>query len=184
MARELLNEREFELVNIIGGKLAGNQRDLSRQLNLSLGLTNMLLRRLAAKGMIRIQQLNSRKVQYILTPKGFGEKMRKSVQYTLKTINSMSLIKDNMQRVIASLYAQGERHFILYGHGDVAVLAEMIFNGPQLSGCQVTKTEQWPSHAWAGVLFVCKETDGHFPDVGGKVIDLVYEISKENVLIQ
>ena len=63
MPKDTLNEREFELINIIGSNLGSNQRDLSRQLDLSLGLTNMLIRRLVAKGFIRISQLNKRKVQ-------------------------------------------------------------------------------------------------------------------------
>jgi predicted transcriptional regulator len=80
-----MDEREFELINIIGADLGANQRDLSRQMNLSLGLTNMLVGRLITKGYIRIKQLNKKKVEYILTSKGFSEKMQKSVKYTLKT---------------------------------------------------------------------------------------------------
>ena len=41
----------------------------------------------------RINQLNKKKVEYLLTPKGFSEKMRKSVRYTIKTICSIGLIK-------------------------------------------------------------------------------------------
>ena len=83
MSPDNLNEREFELINIVGGDLAANQRDLSRRMNLSLGMTNMLLRRLITKGYIRIKQLDRRKVEYILTPKGFSEKMRKSLIMTV-----------------------------------------------------------------------------------------------------
>ena len=94
-----LNEREFELVNIVGGELAANQRELSRHMNLSLGMTNMLLKRLVTKGYIRIKQLDRRKVEYLLTPKGFAEKVRKSVKYTLKTINSIGLIKKQLVQI-------------------------------------------------------------------------------------
>lgn len=73
----MLDEREFELINIVGAELGANQRDLSRRLNLSLGMTNMLVRRLITKGYIRIRQFNKKKVEYILTPRGFAEKMRK-----------------------------------------------------------------------------------------------------------
>ena len=75
MPKDVLDEREFELINIIGADLGSNQRDLSRHLDLSLGLTNMLVRRLVTKGLIRISQLNKRKVQYVLTAKGFAEKI-------------------------------------------------------------------------------------------------------------
>ena len=84
MPKDTLNEREFELVNIIGARLADSQRDFSRQMDLSLGMVNMLIRRLISKGYIRIKQLNNRKVEYILTPKGFSEKVRKSIKYTFK----------------------------------------------------------------------------------------------------
>lgn len=77
MPQETLNEREFELVNIIGAKLGSNQRDLSRIMDLSLGMINMLVRRMIAKGYIRINQLSKRKVEYLLTTKGFSEKTRK-----------------------------------------------------------------------------------------------------------
>ena len=75
MNNDTLSEREFELVNIVGTKIATNQRDLSRHMDLSLGMTNMLVRRLISKGYIRIKPLNKRKVKYILTPKGFSEKI-------------------------------------------------------------------------------------------------------------
>ena len=62
-SKDSLNEREFELINIIGAQLGANQRDLSKQLAISLGMTNLLVRRLIAKGYIRIRQLNQKKTQ-------------------------------------------------------------------------------------------------------------------------
>lgn len=123
---ETLNEHEFELVNIIGGQLAVNQRDLSRQVNLSLGMTNMVIRRLVTKGYIRIKQLNRRKVEYILTPKGFAEKMRKSVKYTLKTIHSIGLIKNNLYNILKPLHEEGIRKFYILGESDLAVLIDVV----------------------------------------------------------
>jgi DNA-binding MarR family transcriptional regulator len=52
-----VDEHEFELINIIGTQLAPNQRDLSRQMDLSLGMTNMLIHRLLTKGYIRVRAL-------------------------------------------------------------------------------------------------------------------------------
>lgn len=127
MTPEPLNEREFELVNIIGRELGSNQRDLSNQMNLSLGQTNMLIRRLVAKGYIRISQLNKRKVQYLLTPKGLSEKFRKSIKYTLNTINSIGLINNRLESVVKDLYSQGVRDFDILGESDLVILIEMVF---------------------------------------------------------
>src|SRR6185503_12552682 len=106
MTPEFVDEREFELINIIGQKLGSNQRDLSRQLSLSLGQTNMLVRRLVAKGFIRISQLNKKKVQYLLTPKGIAEKLRKSIKYTRHTLNAIGLIKDHVRDILKDVYGQ------------------------------------------------------------------------------
>ena len=110
-----MDEREFELINIIGAQLVPNQRDISRQMDLSLGMTNMLIHRLLTKGYIRIKQLNKKKVEYILTPKGFAEKMQKSINYTLKTINSIGLIKRTLADVLIKASEEGARKFyVLY----------------------------------------------------------------------
>ena len=122
---DVLDEREFELVNIIGAQLASNQRELSRHMDISLGMTNMLLHRLIAKGYIRIQQLDKRKIQYILTPKGFTEKMRKSVKYTIKTLNSIGIIKSRLKEIMQKIYEDGERDFYVLGGSDLGLLVEI-----------------------------------------------------------
>src|ERR1700683_2849076 len=100
-----LNEREFELINIVGAELGANQRDLSKKMDISLGMTNLLVRRLISKGYIRIRQLNKKKTHYILTPKGFTEKYHKSLRYTLKTIRSIGLIREQLNFIIQGLYS-------------------------------------------------------------------------------
>ena len=184
MPQEVLNEPEFELVNIVGAELAVNQRDLSRQMNVSLGMTNMLLRRLIAKGYIRIQQLNQRKVQYLLTPKGFAEKMRKSVKYTLKTINSISLIKNRLRDIILKLHGQGVREFGILGVSDFALLIEMAVQELGLGDCRLHYINQWSGQISSGVLLICKEDVVVEGTHSLQTVNLVHELSKDNLLLQ
>ncbi|KKU82728.1 MAG: hypothetical protein A2787_08590 [Omnitrophica WOR_2 bacterium RIFCSPHIGHO2_01_FULL_48_9] len=184
MPKEVLDEREFELVNIIGQKLGSNQRDLSRHLQLSLGQTNMLIRRLVAKGYIRITQLNQRKVQYILTPKGFAEKMRKSIKYTLNTLNAIGLIKDQAKQLIAALYQEGERNFVILGKSDFAILTEMVFKDLGLTDYKLAYTEELPPADFRGVVFICRENVIVDPGYPVKTVDLIHELSKDNVLME
>ena len=178
MTPESLNEREFELINIIGKRLGSNQRDLSQQLKLSLGQTNMLIRRLASKGFIRISQLNKRKVQYLLTPKGISEKMRKSVKYTLNTINAIGLIKNRVAEILRQLYKEGHRQFYLYGEHDLRVLVELVFQELNLKDAVLTEAKDITTHEMDGVLLIGKEkvsVDGL--NVKNHV-DLIMEMSK------
>lgn len=177
-----LDEREFELVNIVGAQLAANQRELSRQMNLSLGMTNMLLRRLVTKGYIRITQLNQKKVQYILTPKGFAEKMRKSIRYTIKTLDSIGLIKRNLYNLLHSSYQEGSRKFYILGSVDLAGLIEMVAHEQFLNQIELIRVETINLSMSDGTVLICREdvTLKGFESV--KTINVIEELAKEEIL--
>ncbi len=178
MPKEVLNEREFELVNIIGGQLAVNQRDLSRQMKLSLGMTNMLLHRLINKGYIRINQLNKKKIQYLVTPKGFAEKVHKSFRYTVKTITSIGLIKKRFKDILTEHYYRGERTFCVLGVSDFAFLVEVVLKEISLEGHQLTYINSLEETIPGAVLCICKEgVDVHAKDQ--KYIDFIKELAED-----
>ena len=184
MTKEVLDEREFELINIIGPKLGLNQRDISRHMNLSLGMINMLIRRLISKGFIRIKQLNKRKVEYILTPKGFTEKMRKSVKYTLKTMNSIGLIKNRLKEVLLGLVEKGERKFVMLGESDFAILVEMVLKEICPQEYTLVHVREIPKKGIDGILLVCKEIDNSIDDLSSTDhVYLVHELAKDDGLL-
>lgn len=178
----MLDEREFELVNIIGAEIASNQRDLSRHMDLSLGMTNMLIKRLISKGYIRIKQLNKRKVEYILTPKGFAEKMKKSVKYTLKTLQSIGLIKEQLRKIVLPLYEKGERHFYILGESDFAHLIEIVLREKQLKDYTINYILEMPEKEVEGVLFICRE-DVDYKHYKGLCVDLITVLSENSQFI-
>jgi len=182
MPNHLLNEREFELVNIVGAKIGANQRDLSRHMNLSLGMTNMLLRRLVTKGYIRIKQLDRRKVEYLLTPKGFSEKMRKSVNYTLKTINSIGLIKKNLLGILKNLYADGVRKFYVLGESDLGGLIAMEIRENFNKECMLVQVDEISGEMTDGVMLICREDI--FVPVGIKAVNVIEELAKDEELVR
>ncbi|MCA9409182.1 MAG: winged helix-turn-helix transcriptional regulator, partial [Candidatus Omnitrophica bacterium] len=178
MPKDDLAEREFELINIIGQKLGSNQRDLSRQMELSLGQTNMLIRRLVSKGYIRITQLNKRKVKYLLTPKGIAEKMQKSVKYTLNTINSIGLINNRLRMILIDLYKQGERNFYILGKSDLVSLVETTFRDPIFAGCAFHRIDSIPKGRVSGLILICQEDLKKDLVLTDQSINLFEEIAK------
>ena len=183
MPKETLDEREFELVNIVGAQIADNQRDLSRYMDISLGTINMLIRRLVTKGYIRTKQLNQKKVEYILTPKGFAEKMRKSIKYTLKTISSISLIKNRLKEPLGELINKGERNFYILGESDFAVLVEYVLKEICHDPFTISHIETLPKDSLTGTVLICREDSGEHV-FNGKSVNLVeilandYDITK------
>jgi len=180
---ENLNEREFELINIVGAQLDANQRDLSKKLDISLGMTNLLVRRLIAKGYIRIRQLNKKKSQYILTPKGFAEKYHKSIRYTLKTIRSIGLIRNQLNIAIKRFYDRGERSFLILGSSDLTELVEMALSQPQWAGVKFSRIEHIPESP-AGVILICREKVEIPQALEGRYVDLIKELASQNNTLQ
>ena len=179
MSQDLIDEREFELVNIIGKKLGSSQRDLSRLMDLSLGQTNMLVRRLVSKGLIRISQLDGQKVKYLLTPKGIAEKMRKSVKYTLNTINSLGLIKNRIKVFLNELYEKGERQFYIVGKSDLVTLVEMSFGELEITDCFIQRMNEMIDRPLQGLILICEENFDINQNHGNRYINLVEELAKD-----
>lgn len=176
-----MDEREFELLNILGKQLNANQRELSQKMDLSLGMVNMLIRRMITKGYIRIEQLDKRKVQYLLTPKGFTEKMSKSVKYTMNTINHIGMIKDNVKDIFQRLYSEGHRKFYIYCEHDLSILIENAVKELSYSDIELYPINELPSRELDGFLltgFEKIELNGFNRE---RNLDVLQEIAQSDV---
>src|SRR5271157_2281578 len=60
---------------------AQSQRKLASDLGIALGLVNAYLKRCVKKGLVKIGQAPARRYAYYLTPHGFAEKSRLTVEY-------------------------------------------------------------------------------------------------------
>ncbi|MEK7375966.1 MAG: winged helix-turn-helix transcriptional regulator, partial [Candidatus Margulisiibacteriota bacterium] len=129
-----MDENELKVISEIQKNSKASQRELSKILNLSLGMTNIVLHRLIEKGYMKIKQLDGRRVNYILTPKGFSEKLKRSSEYIFSTIDAFLLIKSKIKKVITGFYDKGNRNFIIFGGGELINLTELSFKELDLKG--------------------------------------------------
>jgi len=89
------------------------QRDLSEKTGLSLGMVNLLLKKFIKKGFVKLERLNGKSFRYILTPEGFKEKSKKTIEYIKIYYNKTLIIKENIERIIR-VYGRN-RTYILFG---------------------------------------------------------------------
>jgi len=122
-----MDEKEFAVIREISNNYLPDQRTIARKVGISLGITNLIIKRLVRTGYIKIKQLNRKKIQYILTPKGFSEKAKKSYNYTLKTIKQLRAIREGIQELILKEYRNGKTEFIIEGENDLADITELAF---------------------------------------------------------
>ena len=74
----MVNNNELKVMDEISREKSLTQRDLSRKTRLSLGAVNLILKRLIGRGAVKSKELNAKKIEYLLTPKGLSEKAKKS----------------------------------------------------------------------------------------------------------
>src|SRR5215471_7988896 len=68
----------LESVERNGGQ---SQRHLASELGIALGLVNAYLKRCVKKGLVKVAQVPPRRYAYYLTPQGFAEKSRLTIEY-------------------------------------------------------------------------------------------------------
>lgn len=106
-----LDESELALMRELARDPVQTQRDLSRGTGMSLGMTNILLKRLARKGLIKVGRLDWKRTHYLLTPKGALEKARKTYDYALYTVRLFRQLQENVTTVLRREHAAGRRTF-------------------------------------------------------------------------
>ena len=83
-----LNQEEFEILRKVSKKPSSSQRELSLNLNISLGKINFVLNELKKKGLIKIQNFkknpNKERYLYVLTPMGIKHKTQLTIDFMKK----------------------------------------------------------------------------------------------------
>lgn len=100
-----------------------NQRTLSKELGIALGMTNAYLKRCVKKGWVKVNQVPARRYKYYLTPKGFAEKSRLTAQFFSDSLTFFRRARDSFDRLYAELADQGVERVVLVGADDLTEIA-------------------------------------------------------------
>lgn len=94
------NSDLLEILRRIFNEPNSTQRDLAKNLDLSLGKINYCLRALKDKGFIKINNFNKNpnKINYIyiLTPKGINQKIKLTISFMKKKIKEYNELKSEL----------------------------------------------------------------------------------------
>lgn len=125
-----LLETEHENERIVLGLLssvesdgARSQRHIAAELGIALGLVNAYLKRCVKKGLVKVQDAPARRYAYYLTPQGFAEKSRLTVQYLSDSFSFFRKAKEDCTRLFEEAAARGFHRLVLAGKSDLAEIA-------------------------------------------------------------
>ena len=100
-----------------------SQRHIAAELGIALGLVNAYLKRCVKKGLVKVQDAPAHRYAYYLTPHGFAEKSRLTVQYLSDSFSFFRLAKGECAAVFAAAKANGFDRLVLAGKSDLAEIA-------------------------------------------------------------
>jgi len=102
---------------------AQSQRKLAADLGIALGLVNAYLKRCVTKGLVKISSVPTRRYGYFLTPKGFAEKSRLTVDYLASSFEFFRRARADCSEVLVEARARGWQRIALLGVSDLAEIA-------------------------------------------------------------
>jgi DNA-binding MarR family transcriptional regulator len=115
--------RTLQLLEEIEQNNAPGQRYLAKKLNVSLGLMNSFIKRLAKKGYFKVTTIPKNRVAYILTPKGMAEKSKLTYAYIHHSYQYYKGARSKLRLLFQELEAAGVRRVVFYGIGQFAEIA-------------------------------------------------------------
>ena len=98
----IIQQDEFNLLRKIGKNSKSSQREMAKDLGISLGKLNYCLKALKNKGLIKIKNFekNKRKLNYlyILTPKGIAEKTFLTINFMKRKMKEYDELKIELEK--------------------------------------------------------------------------------------
>jgi len=117
--------RELALLEHIERDPDVTQASLATQLGVAVGTVNWHLKRLIAKGYVKIKRAERKKLRYIITPEGIALRARLTVDYIE---NQFRLYRNTRRRIREQLEQVRQAGFDrvrLVGEGDVADICKL-----------------------------------------------------------
>jgi len=115
--------RTLRLLEAIESGESTSQRDIAKQLNISLGLVNSFTRRLARKGLFKVTHIPRNRVAYMLTPKGVAEKTRLTYAYIQFSYNFYRDARKRLKSLVSQLCERNVKRIVFWGATDLAEIA-------------------------------------------------------------
>ncbi|HEX8154622.1 MAG TPA: MarR family EPS-associated transcriptional regulator [Thermoanaerobaculia bacterium] len=109
MSHELTDEIRYRLLKVLAERPDASQRDLARDLGVSVGKVNYCLKALIEKGLIKARNFHNSKHKvayaYVLTPQGIEEKVNVTYAFLRRKIEEYDTVVAEIEKLSAEVEA-------------------------------------------------------------------------------
>lgn len=123
---------EAEEVRIVLGLLQSvendgsqTQRRMASELGIALGLVNSYLKRCVAKGLLKVSKAPARRYFYYVTPRGFVEKSRLTMEYLSSSFEFFRQARADFREILGAAHGRGFQRVALVGVSDLCEIATL-----------------------------------------------------------
>ena len=125
--------RTLKILEAVDNGDTPSQRDLARQLNISLGLVNSFIKRLVNKGYFKVTTIPRNRVRYILTPKGAAEKTKLTYEFIQYSVRFYKDARHKLKTIFTGFEQEGIKSVAFYGAGELAEIAYLSLQETSMS---------------------------------------------------
>lgn len=118
-------DRDLILLDCIEKDPDATQAWLASQLGVAIGTINWHLKRLVAKGYVKVRRAERRKLRYLITPEGIGLRTRLTMDYINNQFRLYRLARERSLQALDEIRQAGQRRIRLEGEGDVAEVCRL-----------------------------------------------------------
>ena len=117
--------RELSLLEQVELDPDVNQATLAIQLGVAVGTINWHLKRLIAKGYVKVQRAERKKLRYIITPEGIALRARLTVDYIERSLDVYRKTRVRVKKHLNAVREAGFKKVRIVGEGDIAEICRL-----------------------------------------------------------
>jgi DNA-binding MarR family transcriptional regulator len=119
------SKRDLTLLNSIEQDPDISQATLADTLGVAVGTINWHLKRMVAKGYVKVKRMQRKKLRYMLTAEGIALRANLTVKYIENSFSLYNLIRQRTRTVLDDLRSFGMDTVRIEGEGEVAEVCNL-----------------------------------------------------------
>jgi DNA-binding MarR family transcriptional regulator len=119
------SERDLILLEEIEQNPDATQASLASQLGVAVGTVNWHLKRLIAKGYVKVRRAERRKLRYLITPEGLALRANLTINYIHNSFRVYRLVRERSLLALTQIRQAGYHRVQIQGEGDVAEVCRL-----------------------------------------------------------
>ncbi len=144
-------EKELSLLYEIDRQPDASQRTLASRVGIALGLTNILIRKLAEKGYIRVSQAGWKRWVYTLTPSGISHKARLTVSYIQRFLGQFQEVRQMLRDELETMNLNAESRIAVCGAKSSAELVYLALRELEVEEIDFYAQDPDPAERFVGM---------------------------------